>query len=414
MSEGSGSPKGTGEGQPMALSERALAEHDEQNQRARSSSSLSTLHSDMFRRRASSAISHSSTGSAHRMPIDDLAVLFVDRLKKEGKSIDQIEAFATAKRAVMDANLTSSADQAPAKRPRLESLGDSGLMLPPRTPVSHKDQGPKVSDSPPEMQGDTEMQDVDQGLIPRKAPLDRVPGPFFTRNAAVLQPRNLAPRDIMALWSERHGFGVTRLNAKARQMIESLSISILEGRAKGRYVCWKLRSMQFWDAAGLNSRYKPYASRMTLEKAKPVYVDLVQGGPIGEFMFHFCSDSRRVIGLFIQMFGLPNEVPCRCCVRRFRSSETDLHSGVWPFFGCRSMPGVAGWSCGMCCYSIEAHLCDFRDSKLKHFRARRRREPPLLEDLNPGNSPESMTIEGPQLLTWADRYVESLESVGEQ
>lgn len=141
--------------------------------------------------------------------------------------------------------------------------------------------------------------------------------------------------------------------------------------------------------------YANYAQSQDKNGPLPIYVDIRQGGPTGQIMSHL-QDPRRARGLVVQAFGYPNEVPCRVCEKHFKSSESSSHAGMWPFFGCRSVPGQFGNDCGNCLFAVEQ--CSFREPRLHRLRARSDREPPIIEDVRPENSPCLKEYNGETLL----------------
>ncbi|KAI0173350.1 hypothetical protein GGR52DRAFT_590500 [Hypoxylon sp. FL1284] len=201
-------------------------------------------------------------------------------------------------------------------------------------------------------------------------------------------PSQLDVVDVMALWQETSLFNEeSRITDKHKQMIRNITICTIGGIGPVRYVLWRLRHKDFWHAAGLTKKHLPFAMRRPLASNKPVFVDIRQGGPLNQVFSQLVEDKRRLLGLLIQMHGFPNEVPCQCCVRRFSEFETEVHAGMWPFFGCRSLPGVSGESCGVCVFLVKAEKCEFRDERFANLHARADRNPPIVEDLTLDNSP---------------------------
>lgn len=127
-------------------------------------------------------------------------------------------------------------------------------------------------------------------------------------------------------------------------------------------------------------------------------------------MDSLASDNRYVTGLFIHAYGTPNEVPCATCESRFINTDSGDHRGMYPFFGCRSMPDISKGSCSNCARSVTAHNCTFRDEKFSHFMAKPNRRPAIVEDINPVSSPRApgMSYPGKMLVQYFNRRDQSV------
>ncbi|KAI0095312.1 hypothetical protein F4776DRAFT_598284 [Hypoxylon sp. NC0597] len=171
------------------------------------------------------------------------------------------------------------------------------------------------------------------------------------------------------------------------EMHKHFQFTLLGGVAAGRYLCWEITDQEFWHAANLQQPFIRFVHDQGIEGTLQVYADLRHGGPIGGYFGMMAVDRRRVRGFMVQLYGIPNEVPCRSCETHFRSFDSTDHAGMWPFFGCRSIPGEFNGICGNCYFSITDSTCLFRDPRYAHLRARGDRDPPLVEDITADNSP---------------------------
>lgn len=172
-------------------------------------------------------------------------------------------------------------------------------------------------------------------------------------------------------------------------MVEQLSMSYLTGPAYGRYLKWEITNPHFWAAA---SAQKPVTELISSPRCPPapnsVFVEITDGGPLGHYIELLVKHPRYVTGLFIQAYGIENKVPCRLCEQRFMKSDGGGKAGMWPFFGCKSIPAFSDYSCGNCVSGVEGHNCSFRDDRFDHLRARWNSQPLIESDLTDKNSPE--------------------------
>lgn len=160
------------------------------------------------------------------------------------------------------------------------------------------------------------------------------------------------------------------VTAGIQQMIEDLSIHVIDGPADGLYVRWDLPKDpdDLWaallDAA---SRSFYYGSKAQLQ-AQPVYVEAVNGLPLYQHFARIGSRPGRAFGFFVQAYGRRNLNPCECCERRYLqsyrpcdpddSTSSPIHL-LWPFFECISLAGFQNGRCGNCLYFLEGKKCSF-------------------------------------------------------
>ncbi|RYP74534.1 hypothetical protein DL769_004002 [Monosporascus sp. CRB-8-3] len=233
---------------------------------------------------------------------------------------------------------------------------------------------------------------------------DRLPGPYTSQGISALPRVKLDETDELLEHWDKHAV-MARITSKHFEMLGAMSIAFPLGPAEGRYLKWRITGANFWEAANAQS---PIA-KMLVSKGKPkmntVFVEINRAGPAGQFMSLLVKDPRYVNGLFIQAFGVPNLVPCELCERRHCGSETPDQSGMFPFFGCRSIPGFAENSCGNCVGSIEGHRCTFRDDRFKALRANFKRKPQVVEDLNDSNCPAFQEITGSELQALLEDHI---------
>ncbi|OTB10525.1 hypothetical protein K445DRAFT_27577 [Daldinia sp. EC12] len=224
---------------------------------------------------------------------------------------------------------------------------------------------------------------------------DMVPGPFFCNSTPVFFDQGASRRQTIEYW--RTNLSIRGVSLPLlKLLLEHLTIEFLKGAARGRYVRWRISSNSFWVDCSIQNPYKDFAMSRGLEGSLPLYVDIREGGPTGLIIAQMAKDKRRLRGLPVQIHGLPNEVPCATCERHFRSSDSSAHAGMWPFFGCRSVPGFFDGDCGNCLSSVET--CSLRDPRCEALRARTDREPPLIEDLTEENSRRGRRYKGRELM----------------
>ncbi|ORY60674.1 uncharacterized protein BCR38DRAFT_487744 [Pseudomassariella vexata] len=181
-------------------------------------------------------------------------------------------------------------------------------------------------------------------------------------------------------------------DVKRLWVLTLLTIHIVTGAAKDCYVRWEITDQKFWSVLQLQDPATSALASALAKRIKDVFVEITCGGPFDTFLVRLSNDRRRATGLFVQLYGDENEVPCRSCSKRLISSETGDHRGMWPMFGCRSIPGAFGHACGNCLAMVEGEKCTFRDDKYDHLRASSKRDPPLVSDLSSSNSPAAISF----------------------
>ncbi|KAI1370057.1 hypothetical protein F4677DRAFT_439475 [Hypoxylon crocopeplum] len=240
----------------------------------------------------------------------------------------------------------------------------------------------------------------------RLGSVDYVPGPYFGNSPAVTFPKD--SESILECWLWENTLKGRPLSFKHRSLLDHMGFALLDGAAEGRYVRWRILDREFWEIASPSLPYSQFVADQELDGPLPLYADVRQGGPIGEILVQLSKDPRRVRGLIVQLYGLPNEVPCSGCEKHFRSSESKRHAGMWPFFGCRSIPGAFSGICGNCFFSVEDSRCSFRLEDHRHFRADGDRDPPLVEDLTERNSGEISDYTGAELKRMMHDQIEGM------
>ncbi|XXG98905.1 hypothetical protein Hte_006913 [Hypoxylon texense] len=226
---------------------------------------------------------------------------------------------------------------------------------------------------------------------------DPVPGPFSTPTQAVA-PLNSSDQSIFECWRDNRYYKEDFLPAKHEEALRFMKVSSLGGEAQGRYLRWELLDRGIWTSLQLQSPYSNHAEAVPLDGNFPLFVEIRQGGPVGEYITRLVKDKRRARGLFVQLYGVPNEVPCRSCDKYIRESDSSKYAGMRPFFGCRSIPDTFDGICGNCYYHIKDHNCSFRETMYSGLAARDDREPPLIEELTLDNSPVLTEVEGEALV----------------
>lgn len=173
-------------------------------------------------------------------------------------------------------------------------------------------------------------------------------------------------------------------------MLGQVQMSYLAGAADGRYMKWVIVDPSFWTIASAPVKVVDMLDTLMHNSSRDpnsIYVELTDGGPIGHYIMHLINKPRYVAGLFIQAYGVENEVPCRVCEQRFVKSDIGKKSGMWPYFGCKSIPGFAEHACGNCVGTAAGHNCTFTDKTYAHLRAVWDRKPPIVSDITDRNSP---------------------------
>jgi hypothetical protein len=122
-----------------------------------------------------------------------------------------------------------------------------------------------------------------------------------------------------------------------------------------------------------------------------LYVEIASGGPFGAFLTALANERRRMVGIFVQMYGIQNEVFCRYCEMRLIKSENGIRYGMIFFFGC-VFNARFNTACGNCLIYVEAAKCEFRDDRFACLRASWGRNPPLEWEITSANSPRMETF----------------------
>ncbi|ORY55259.1 uncharacterized protein BCR38DRAFT_506238 [Pseudomassariella vexata] len=213
-------------------------------------------------------------------------------------------------------------------------------------------------------------------------------------------------------WVHQNALSNQPLNEKLKKVLSYIIIHVVKGAAKDRYVRWEITNPKFWSALQLQDPAASALASAPKERIKDVFVEITCGGPFDIFLSRLSNDRRRVSGLFVQLYGDENEVPCRSCTKRLVGSETGGHCGMWPMFGCRSIPGAFGNACGNCVAMVEGEKCTFRDEKYDHLRASSKRDPPLVSDLSASNSPTVMLFNLYAFKRLYSRYKEHIAQAG--
>ncbi|KAI1758940.1 hypothetical protein GGR53DRAFT_191925 [Hypoxylon sp. FL1150] len=238
--------------------------------------------------------------------------------------------------------------------------------------------------------------------------LQLVPGPYVSKRPAV-SPIDTELSSVVSIWQEKAHVGRTVFDTTHARVLDLFRIDILGGRAEGRYLQWHVNDLpQLWLLLSLQPPYSESVEAYRTIPNYPLYVEIRNGGPGGEFFSRLVKDKRRVRGLFIQMFGYPNEIPCENCERLFMESDTQKYAGMRPFFGCRSLLQFKG-VCGNCFYHIKDSTCTFREAKYCLLIGNPDRDLPLEERLQERWCPARYSLEGDQLREIADSVVGSAD-----
>lgn len=206
------------------------------------------------------------------------------------------------------------------------------------------------------------------------------------------------------------GWGINRAvpaTQAHRTLMDHMSIHRLRGEASGLYLEWnfsdlgtsKVSFSQFFTELGVDSSVRLFLQSHSgfRDRLRSVYAEATGGKPYGKYIAQLGSETRRLQGLFVQMFGHRNAMPCNHCEERYlhtfvtlsedprkapkdtivpargNSKSTVVHVMV-PWFECVSLPGFHNNACGNCLFFVEGHLCSFHSDRpysqaLDRFRA---------------------------------------------
>ncbi|EPE03616.1 hypothetical protein F503_01874 [Ophiostoma piceae UAMH 11346] len=156
--------------------------------------------------------------------------------------------------------------------------------------------------------------------------------------------------------------------------------------------------------------------------ARPVYIKKLNGGPLGTYAGTLASSPRTIPGLFIQVYGHRNAVPCQHCEQNYRRyvrtddyGEAIAHV-MTPFFECVSLPGLNKGCCGNCLFRVDATGCSYhpnRRSELGAFTEALIASPAVESSLGPRKlSPESTPATGARELFRRARTWEGVSASG--
>ncbi|ORY59937.1 uncharacterized protein BCR38DRAFT_476853 [Pseudomassariella vexata] len=135
-------------------------------------------------------------------------------------------------------------------------------------------------------------------------------------------------KDVERLWVRQNALGNQPLGGKLKKVLTLLTIHIVTGAAKDHYVRWEITDQKFWSALQLQDPAASALASAPTERIKEVFVEITCGGPFDTFLVRLSKDRRRATGLFVQLYGDENEVPCRSCSKRLISSETGDHLAI--------------------------------------------------------------------------------------
>jgi hypothetical protein len=143
---------------------------------------------------------------------------------------------------------------------------------------------------------------------------------------------------------------------------------ILGGKAADRYMEWEVIDYDFWRYAQADFNITVHLDRAGFKKvaSNRLYVEIASGGPFSALLTALANERRRIIGMFVQMYGIQNEVPYRYCEMRLIKSKNGIRHGIISFFGCVSNARF-DTACGNCLIHVEAAKCEFRDNKFACF-----------------------------------------------
>jgi len=195
------------------------------------------------------------------------------------------------------------------------------------------------------------------------------------------------------------------LNDVHRNLMDTMSIYSLKGEAAGLYYEWDFsaglpnnpKAHSFFSSLSVDDSVRFYIqSHPQLRKhLRPIYAEATGGKPFGKYIATLGKESRRLQGLFVQMFGHRNFVPCSHCENRYLHTFVRLHDSppksgfpvplrgksksdrvhvMVPWFECVSLPGFHNGVCGNCLYHVEGSSCSYHpdhsfSSAIAPFRA---------------------------------------------
>ncbi|KAF7515543.1 hypothetical protein G7054_g14524 [Neopestalotiopsis clavispora] len=222
----------------------------------------------------------------------------------------------------------------------------------------------------------------------------------FVKQASNIPAYPVSLRDVIHLWTSQADPKDPRRDPMIDKVFKYLVLSVCDGGARDRYLRWEITDDEFWTCMHANSSVtNEMTSTRFKEKCRvrPLFAEINEGSPYGRILHQMTRRATRVTGLFVQMYGEDNMVPCSGCETRLRSSESQggrdgARGGMYPFFGCRSIPGFMTNQCGNCIMSVVGHECEFQHDQYAVFRAsfKNRKE----SDLDSNNSPVLIRFRG--------------------
>jgi hypothetical protein len=99
-----------------------------------------------------------------------------------------------------------------------------------------------------------------------------------------------------------------------------------------------------------------------------LYVEIASGGSFSAFLTALANKRRCVVGIFVQMYGIQNEVFYQYCEMRLIKFENGIRYGMISFFGC-VFNARFDIVYGNCLIHVEIAKCEFRDNRFACLRA---------------------------------------------
>ncbi|KAI0508935.1 hypothetical protein F5B22DRAFT_658726 [Xylaria bambusicola] len=230
------------------------------------------------------------------------------------------------------------------------------------------------------------------------------------------------PDDVKDVWPMKEDVRAMEFSGAWRSAVGALAIDILGGKARGKYVRWRIQKHFFTTVSAWREtvRWAKEAETKNFQ-ARPLLVELSEGAPWGNYVFQILRDKRRASALFIQLFGTQNAVPCRRCERMMREAHLKGYTGMYPFFPCRSfIPGSAlggnkSSACACCSFNLTGHKCSFHNAdSAAGYLVASDFTGSLPEDINDDNSPMVARLSPEFLISYIEERTSGAPASGGQ
>ena len=172
-------------------------------------------------------------------------------------------------------------------------------------------------------------------------------------------------------------------NLRWALLLRSFAMHDIAAPYTNTYMCWILRpnlpASDFWlhPTSSYPSIVEHWQThRSSLERrASPIYVERSKATPFGYHAAKYSGAPRSAEGLYVQTYGVRNQVPCERCERMWLNhsnpgnlSGREVEGGrthvMTPFFECISIPGYSNGACGGCVFEVQSTRCTYSDIRV--------------------------------------------------